>query len=391
MTRLLVAALTLLGCTETHTIMELDGEVPRGVDGGPPRPPDSGRLPSGRCIRGAPVDLLLVVDNSNSMTEEQASLATDLPFLMRALASGDLDEDGVRDFIPVEDLQVGVISTDMGTGGYRVPTCNEPNFGDDGILRTQGNTTIAGCVASYPPFLSFRSRDGTSPDAFAQDVTCVARMGTGGCGFEQQLEAMLKALTPSTARITPGFVMGSVGHGDRENLGFLRPDSLLSVLFLTDEEDCSAVDPSVFDPMSPTYTGDLNLRCFMYPTAVHPVSRYVDGLRDLRARRPDLLSLAFIVGIPPDLSAAGAIGQYDAILADDRMQERIDTTSPTPRLAPSCNVPGRGVAFPPRRLVELARSYPEQSVVQSICTASFADSLRNIVRVIGRRACAEYE
>ena len=33
------------------------------------------------------------------------------------------------------------------------------------------------------------------------------------------------------------------------------------------------------------YTGSLNLRCFMYPGALHPVDRYIDGLLALRAER----------------------------------------------------------------------------------------------------------
>src|SRR5690348_2498849 len=84
------------------------------------------------------VDLLFVVDNSGSMSEEQASLANQIPRLVNVLASGDADADGTPDFPAVPSLHVGVISTDMGTGGYRVPTCDEPNFGDDGILATTG-------------------------------------------------------------------------------------------------------------------------------------------------------------------------------------------------------------------------------------------------------------
>jgi hypothetical protein len=119
------------------------------------------------------------------------------------------------------------------------------------------------------------------------DIACVAAMGTGGCGFTQPLEAALKAVTPTTSSIT--FAMGTVGHGDGVNAGFVRPDSLLVVLVLTDEDDCSALDPDLFNPSSARYTGALNLRCFMYPEAVHPMSRYEDGLFAL-ARTPRTVS-----------------------------------------------------------------------------------------------------
>jgi hypothetical protein len=338
------------------------------------------------------VDLLLVIDNSNSMTEEQASLAAEIPRLVDTLVNPpDRDRDGEPDWLPVTDLHVGVVTSDMGTGGHRVPTCTEPTFGDDGVLRTSGRTDMPGCMATYPPFLSFSGGEDVS--SFARDVTCVANMGTGGCGFEQQLDAMLKALSPSmpSSGEPVVFNMGTFGHGDRENAGFLRSNSLLAVIMLTDEEDCSAADPNVFDPMSGTYTGDLNLRCFMYPSAVHPISRYVDGLRDLRSERPDLFMLNFIVGIPTRLNEAGMNGRFDEILADPEMVERVDTTSPTPRLVPSCNVPGRGIAFPPRRLVQLAREFPEQSLVASICQSDYTPAVSNILARVGGRACAMYE
>src|SRR5688572_5332869 len=57
------------------------------------------------------VDLLFVVDDSGSMTEEQDNLARQLPELVRVLTTGKLDDD--HTFRPV-DLHVGVISTDMG-------------------------------------------------------------------------------------------------------------------------------------------------------------------------------------------------------------------------------------------------------------------------------------
>ncbi|MCZ7685533.1 MAG: hypothetical protein M5U28_44845 [Sandaracinaceae bacterium] len=140
-----------------------------------------------------------MVDNSNSMAEEQASLAAQLPRIVTALATGDIDGDGTPESAPVDDLHLGVVTSDMGVGGFIVPTCARGDFGDDGILRTQGRTDIAGCMATYPSFLEFRPGSGADPADVAADFACVATVGTGGCGFEQQLEAVLKAATPSTS------------------------------------------------------------------------------------------------------------------------------------------------------------------------------------------------
>jgi len=335
------------------------------------------------------VDLLFMVDDSGSMSQEQASLAEQLPRLVRVLASGDLDEDGVQDFPPVKSLHVGVVSSDMGTGGFTVGTCSEPNFGDDGILRTEGNTSISECLATYPQFVEFTAEGGRDPESVAADFSCVAQLGTGGCGFEQQLEAVLKALTPSASSVR--FNMGTRGHGDGANAGFLRDESLLGVVLVTDEDDCSASDPELFDDASTAYPGNPNLRCFQYPAAVQPVERYVDGLLALR-EDPDLLVYGAISGVPTDLVELDADGDgkldreldpgdYEAILGDSRMEEMVDPEDPN-RLRPSCNVPGRGLAFPPRRIVRVAQHLQERGangVVQSICQADFGPALTAII------------
>jgi len=352
------------------------------LDGGPvvtdAAPADAG--PS--CEAGVRLDLLFMVDNSNSMTEEQASLAAQFPRLMRVLASGDLDGDGSEDFPPVADMHVGVVTADMGTAGFIVPTCADPSVGDDGILRTEGNTAIAGCAATHPAFLAFGAGDDT--DALAGDFTCVAQMGTGGCGFEQQLEATLKALTPSSSSLR--FHAATRGHADGANAGFLRGDSLVGVVMLTDENDCSASDGEIFNPSSATYSGNLNLRCFSYPSALHPVTRYVAGLQ-AAVGDPARLVFAAITGVPVDLVSDPSAIDYDAILAEARMRETVDVSDPN-RLTPSCNVPGRGLAFPPRRIVQTARDLElagSGTIVQSICQADFTPALDAIITRLADR------
>ncbi|MCZ7683534.1 MAG: hypothetical protein M5U28_34015 [Sandaracinaceae bacterium] len=355
------------------------------------------------------VDLLFMIDNSNSMTEEQVSLAAEIPDMIRILTSGDFDGNpdvvGPEDFDPVRDLNVGVITSDMGTGGFTVPTCARSDFGDDGILRTQGRTDMTGCSATYPNILNFRADSGVTPDAFARDVTCVANMGTGGCGFEQQLEAILKAVTPTGPQTwtradfvpvgtsgaphglhRPFFRMSSP-HGNVANDGFVRDNSVLAIIPLTDEEDCSAHDPELFNPSSPTYSGtDLNLRCFAHgEAALHPISRYAQGLLQLRARE-QLLIYAPIVGIPVDLApGAGERPNWDLLVGetsvrDPRMVEQVDPAMPN-RLVPSCNT-ANGIAFPPVRIVRVAQQLSAAGAgvtVQSICQDSFAAALREII------------
>jgi hypothetical protein len=360
----------LAACPTSRTIDPRDGSTDSTtpVDARPPRDaaPDSDRPP---LIPADSVDLLFMIDNSNDMAEQQTALAMQLPRLFIELAAR------------YDSINAGVVTSDMGSGGFAVPTCRESNFGDDGVLRTSGNTAISGCNATYPPFLSFNpSTD--EPRAFANEVSCVAVTGTGGCGFEQPLEAILKAVTPSTqgpsGRFDGTFSMGTVGHADGANAGFLRPDADLAIVLLTKEEDCSALDPELFNPSSSVYSGDLNLRCFSFPGAVQPFERYADGLTAGRdARRIHFLP---IVGVPDE--AAGS--DFEAILAHPDMQEMIDPSMPT-RLRPSCNIPGIGFAFPPRRIVEVGRLLDAEGAsvsIQSICQADFTPAIDALITLL---------
>lgn len=338
--------------------------------------------PSGLCVDGscctldettAPVDLLFVIDGSNSMGTEQASLAMALPRFFSELTS-DIGT----------DLHVGVIDVDLGTGGNSVTTCDRA-FGGDGVLRTEGGSEVNGCAASYPSFLAFSP--GGDVNRLATDSACMTIVGTDGCGFEQQLEAMIKSVTPASAATR--FSRGTTGHADGANAGFLRAGSTLAIVMLSDEEDCSASDDALFSQTGPYEETELNLRCFMHPDALHPVSRYVDGLIAQRGSASDIVFVP-IVGVPVDLAAApGEPTDYPRLIGspaerDERMIERVDPSMQN-RLVPSCNVPGRGLAFPPVRIVQVARDLEARGArvsVQSICQESMASPMEAVRRAI---------
>src|SRR5688572_27435521 len=83
-------------------------------------------LPASRCSSAPPtvvqftrdhiarIDLVFVVDDSGSMREEQEALRQALPAMIEVLASGDFDRDGSLDgrddFVPPDELGVGVVS-----------------------------------------------------------------------------------------------------------------------------------------------------------------------------------------------------------------------------------------------------------------------------------------
>lgn len=375
------------------------------------------------------IDLVFLVDNSGSMKEEQAALAREFPELVRVLVSGDLDGDGGRDFTPVRSLRVAVISSDMGHGGFPFDPeagtgvadshCNA-EFGDDGLFHES-----AECRAGSTTYLEFTSDGNESPEEFGRDFGCLASLGTSGCGFEMQLEAMLKALTPSDADVT--FYGDTRGHGGPNGLhaGFVRDDSLLAIVLVTDEDDCATFDYSIF---THERTATPNLTCLENKPSLLPIERYVSGLLRLR-EDPQSLVFAAIVGVETDLvDAVGkacerdtdcgvgsrcgdgrCLQDCDAILDHPSMEETADGAY----LRPSCRRPhfndGKACtpatarkdceavsaacidgacratqdAYPPRRIVEVARGIEaagSNGIVTSICQDDFRPALGAIIR-----------
>lgn len=309
------------------------------------------------------VDLLLVIDNSGSMQQEQQKLAREIPRLVSALTSPpDRDGDGEADWNAVESLQVAVVTTDLGTSGQGVfdsrGTCAD--WGDDGALRGEIPSTTIGCTpGSVDPVQAWSTGD--DPDAFAQRVGCVAQAGTDGCGFEQQLAAATRAL-------------GKDGR-------FPRREALLAIVLLSDEEDCSLADPAGFYAGVTGYAAP-NEFCTKNPQYLRPVAELLETMRG--GRSDEQIFFAAIAGIPLDMS-----GRTPAeILADGRMSYVYDGSPEA--LAPACTAPPEPgttrpqVATPGRRLVELAGLLPG-SYVHSICADDFSPAISNLAALIGAR------
>jgi hypothetical protein len=381
-----------------------------GVDPSPCTLP--GRSFAVRLSEVEDIDLLFMVDNSHSMTEEQAAVVQEIPRLVQVLASGDRDNDGNEDFRPLSSVHLGVITSDMGIGGVTLPAaaaCTVP-LGDDGVFLTEARGTNPSCAAGYPSFLSFSSAT-DDPMAFADAAGCLATTGSRGCAFEQQLEAVLKALTPAESEVRfehergGDIIRSTRGHGGSGlNQGFLRDTSLLAVVMITDEDDCSSADLDLYDISTPTpalaqyplpvdATGfpSPNLQCPTYREAQHDVvKRHVAGLLAVRPDAADLLVFAAIAGVAPDTLSAHISTEtvdgrvrtrvdYAGILDDASMREvpNADGTN----VVPGCTRPDPDApddvsrvnsATPPRRLVQVAQGLEQQGahgVVASICQA----------------------
>lgn len=328
-------------------------------------------------LSGAPIrraDVLFVVDNTGSMAEEQEVLSRQVELMIEQLI--DPIGSGPGTAPPVDDLHIGVVSTDMGTHGHVIMTCDNSIDGDNGVLQNVGQ--LEGCQPAYSapdctraecPWLSHSPEwpdvgDDPSNPPIWEDFGCISILGTGGCGFEQQLESAYIALVRQT------------GAG-RVNEGFLRDDAVLAVVFVTDEDDCSTPNGEMFNPENDTY-GHLNVRCATNPDELHPLSRYYDGFRDLRAGNEDLVVVAGIVGVPID----GSWNPGDPI---ERLREMQVVNPANPHeMLPSCQT-GMGLAWPPVRIAELTYMFGENGVLASICQGDWTGAFTAITHAIQRR------
>jgi len=355
------------------------------------------------------VDLLFVIDDSNSMEKEQETLARALPALVTSLAAGEISEmrDGqkvvIRSFTPVKSLHLGVVSSDMGANGVDevtdlkgcgIDAIDKPKrtHGDDGLLLNTPSAKDDTCAQPDDAYLRFDAAT-DSPEMLGKSFGCITRLGTSGCGFEQQLEAMWKALAPASDR---SFSRQTAGHGDAENAGFLREDSVVAVIQVSDEEDCSIPD-SASALFNPSVQGDnRNISCQLDPDRLLKTERFVKGLKSLRPNSPDQVVFAAIVGVPvvpaETLKKPDGTQDFDALLALPEMQfERAvdDKGRIVPRAACSFN---DADAYPARRFVEVAKGFGKNGLVRSICQDDFTSALSAITDKIADQltgACLE--
>jgi hypothetical protein len=204
------------------------------------------------------VDVLFMIDNSNSMEPKQASLMQFFPKFMERLQAME----------PPLDMHIGIVTSDLGAGQFTPPSCDTAG-GDKGVL--QNSPRGASCIVAQlddpnDRFLRYADNGatanftGTIEDAFS----CYAAVGIGGCGFEHQLASVRAAFDTAFDPCHQG-----TNCTAELNAGFLRPDAALALVLLSDEDDCSAPSNStLFDPTQTTLTSELgpltSYRCFQF-------------------------------------------------------------------------------------------------------------------------------
>lgn len=157
------------------------------------------------------------------------------------------------------DLRVAVIDSDLGTGGaYETGSCalkQLPDgtislYGDFGRFQMRGGTSC-GVTDTSARYLEYA---GGRPLNYSGSIDSVLAclldgLGCEGCGYEHSLQAFEYALV---AR----------GIGNDEQQKMLRPHAPLALIFISDEDDCSAAtNDGMFGNKPELRAESASLRC----------------------------------------------------------------------------------------------------------------------------------
>lgn len=214
-------------------------------------------------------DILLVVSNAPSMRAKQELLARALPRMVeRLLWPRCVDEAGnstenpgtcpdgtVEEYEPWRDLRVGVITTSL--GGHGSSACPREEEGKDDRALFIPKVRSDAPDPEGTGFLQWKGGSRDDLEAFISNLQShVIAVGTSGCEAPAPLEAWYRALVdpnpPSEIVLdSNGLTLprrSSTGDPllDEEVLTqreeFLRPTSLLSIVVVSDQDDCSLMD-----------------------------------------------------------------------------------------------------------------------------------------------------
>lgn len=122
-------------------------------------------------------------------------------------------------------------------------TLNIPDRNGDNFVSTEDLFPISSDYRPLPKVLkseAYRQQDGSlDVPTLKRDFGCMSLVGTRGDGFERGLQAALKAVSPEFT----GYSEGVEGADDtKPNHGFIRKDAGFTLVFVTDENDCSPKD-----------------------------------------------------------------------------------------------------------------------------------------------------
>lgn len=366
-----------------------------------------------------PADILVVVDSSGSMCEEQENLVqnffvegcpiTDLanvPEQFKNPTPEQVEQLAQQcGFIQIlaafdNDFRIGVITTDTGFCDNRF---GQAAGGTCGVFSDPdwGRRPQRGCLQAPPGAASKVIQKGDN-DIGERFRATLDNIRTFGSGFERAFDATEIFLDPNSVR----------AEGCENDLEeFIRDDAKLVVIYLTDEEDCSHGDNAfgfgdendLLDEIPGIGNCDEafedlpsvdSLSCYNKPELLVPVDHYVDFLKSYKGEgREQDVSVAVIAGgvrnAQGGIEAGGCSidarnGEPDA-QCSPAFGSSNDPTLCDPAQRAAQGLPPCCAADSGTRYFQLASGMGAgQALADSICFASFRNTMIDIARFIAR-------
>jgi hypothetical protein len=317
------------------------------------------------------LDLLMMIDNSISMGDKQHLLADAMQHLVNRLVqprcldaqgaptgaqaspNGVCPADSQPEFLPFNDIHAAVVTSSLGAHGASGASDVCVAADDDDHAQLLGAIRAGLPSWNQTGFLAWDPQQMLNPVGIGDPAEFAAGLaqtvqaaGDHGCGYEAALEGWYRFLIdpepPSAVTVPQGsssaVVSGTSAEVLAQRAAFLRPDSVLGIVMLSDENDCSVQDTGygwLIARAAPMYRAssqcltnpndkccqscaeskandgcpalasdsecakgntlaagddDLNLRCFHQKQRfgfdlLYPVQRYIDGLTAAQVQR----------------------------------------------------------------------------------------------------------
>jgi hypothetical protein len=358
------------------------------------------------------LDVVFVVDNSSSMSKAQTNLLNSVPTFfdtLKAMPGG------------MPNLHLAVVSSDMGAG---TGTAGCAGNGRAGVFQWGGPTSTCPATTDGARFLSNVDGSANYSGDIASVFSCVAALGEEGCGFEQTLLSLTRALGADN------FDNNGRPQPPQENQGFLRDGAYLAIVLLTNEDDCSApagaasdlfprsgdsstlstplgpptgyrcnafghlcgspaAPPPILSPRGAADPGDATTIVDLDDCTSNedtstggkliPVSAFASVIKALKADPNGQILVAAIGGLYPDTA------QQHPYAVTWRTSPSQDPAGPWPEMVHSCVSAGDGsFADPAVRIGEWVKTFGRNGMLQSICDTSFRPAMQRVGQEIGR-------
>ena len=291
----------------------------------------------------APVqtDILFVVDDSNSMSEEQEGVARELPTFVEVLQTGA----GVQ-----QNLRVGLVNTSVYSAFFGTQLLFT-KYPQGGWLRQF--PAADGGVGGGERWLT-----DPDPEIVARLSAAIRALGINGSFQETPFEAARIALTQT------GF-WTTLPDGGSPNAGFLRDGARLLVVAVSDEDDCSEM---AHDPPTVVFTNAEGQDfCTLNEAQLSPVGDYVTALQRLDDGKGRLREVLWGAIAPVARSNKAAQGVQGSLGDGGSVIQNVD--------CPTSGGPGYR-----HRAMALAFD-PSLTNLDSVCLPDYHQSLVDIAQV----------